>query len=122
MSHQEKIERLIADLSEQGVSPQTTAPPMFRLLWSLGLKIPPPLYMRFSSLALLGGVPFGLLWGLFMWLLVWRSRAGLEYMVLISLLAGVFFGLAMAAYYRWRFRRLKLPPWENYGSEVSPIK
>ena len=122
MSHQEKIERLIADLSEQGVSPQTTAPPMFRLLWSLGLKIPPPFYMRFSSLALLAGVPFGVLWGLFMWLLFWRSRVGLEHMVLFSLLAGVFFGLAMAGYYCWKFRRLKLPPWDSYGNDVSPIK
>jgi hypothetical protein len=30
--------------------------------------------------------------------------------------AGLAFGLSMAAYYRWKAARLRLPPWESYPS------
>jgi hypothetical protein len=32
---------------------------MFRTLWALGVEVPPPFFIHFFPLALLGGVPFG---------------------------------------------------------------
>ena len=73
--HREKVERLIADLRQRGVSPYTAAPPLFRLAWALGLDVPPPLFLGFLPLTLLMGAFFGAFWVAFMWPLQWgRGR------------------------------------------------
>ena len=72
MTHQEKVDHLIAELGKEGMSPYTVAPPLFRLLWALGLRVPPPLFLGFFTVALVAGFFFGLFWGAFMWLIQWR--------------------------------------------------
>jgi hypothetical protein len=114
MTHRQKVDHLIADLGKQGVNPYTIAPPIFRLLWTLGLEVPPPLFWGFVSLTLLMGGFFGPLWGAFMWLLQWQWHTPVELAILISALAGLLFGLSMAGYYRWTATRLQLPPWDSY--------
>jgi hypothetical protein len=115
MTHRQKVEHLIADLGKQGVGPYTVAPPFFRLLWALGLNVPPPFFLGFLALTLIMGVFFGILWGIFMWILQWRARhMPLELALVLSACAGLLFGPGMAWYYRWKARRLRLPTWENY--------
>jgi uncharacterized protein DUF6404 len=116
MTHRQKVDRLIADLGKRGVGAFTVAPPLFRLLWSLGLEVPPPLFLGFVTLTLLMGGFFGVVWGVFMWLLQWQSgRVPVETAVLNAVGAGLLFGLSMAAYYRWKAVRLGLPSWESYA-------
>src|SRR5260370_25773652 len=112
MTHREKVDRLIADLGKQGMNAYTVAPPIFRLLWKMGIHVPPPLFLGFFSLALLNGSYFGPLWGACMRLLIWRDMP-LVQVATSSAIAGIFFGLGMAAYYRWKAARLHLPRWEN---------
>lgn len=117
MTHDEKINYLLKDLGQRGVGKYTVAPPAFRLLWRMGIEVPPPHFAGFWSLALGMGTFFGVLWGIFMWLLFWRAQdlsAGA--VVGFSALAGLVFGLIMAGYYRWHRRRLALPRWEDYPS------
>jgi hypothetical protein len=115
VTHQQKVERLIAELGKQGVKPYTVAPPLFRLLWALGLNVPPPLFLRFLTLMVLMGVPFGTLWGICMWLIQWQAwHMSWEAAVVLSAGAGLLFGLGMAWYYRWKAARLRLPPWEVF--------
>jgi hypothetical protein len=114
-THQQKVEHLIADLRKQGVSPYTVAPPLFRLLWAMGFDVPPPFFLGFLTLTLLMGAFFGILWGACMWLLQWQAwHMPVELAVMTSAGAGLAFGLSMAAYYRWKAARLRLPPWESY--------
>jgi hypothetical protein len=109
----QKVERLIADLRQRGVSPYTAAPPLFRLVWALGLDVPPPLFLGFLPLTLLMGAFYGAFWGAFMWTLQWRAwQMPLWLAVLTAACAGLAFGLSMAGYYRWKAARL--PPWESY--------
>ena len=113
--HRQKVERLITELRRQGVSPYTVAPPLFRLLWALGLEVPPPFFLGFVTLTLLMGAFFGIFWGAFMWLLQWRAwHIPLELAIVASAGVGLLFGLSMAGYYRWKAARLRLPPWESY--------
>jgi hypothetical protein len=117
-THRQKVERLVADLRKQGVSPYTVAPPVFRLLWALGWNVPPPFFLGFLTLTLLMGAFFGIFWGVFMWLLQWQAwQMPLERAGLVSAGAGLLFGLGMAGYYRWKAARLRLPPWENYPAD-----
>ena len=114
-THRQKVERLIAELRKQGMSPYTVAPPLFRLLWALGLDVPPPFFLGFGTLTLLMGAFFGIFWGAFMWLLQWRAwHIPLELAIVASAGIGLLFGLSMAGYYRWKAARLRLPPWESY--------
>ena len=121
MTHRQKVDRLIADLGQRGVGASTVAPPLFRLMWALGLQVPPPLFLGFVPLTLLAGGIFGAFWGLFMWLLQWQFwQVPVEVVFLSAGGAGLLFGLSMAAYCRWKAARLELSSWEKYpGPEPS---
>jgi hypothetical protein len=115
MTHQQKVERLIADLGKQGVSPYTVAPPLFRLLWSLGFEVPPPLFLGFFTVALLTGTAFGCFWGAFLWFAnghLWNLTLDKE--ITTSLGEGIFFGITIGLYHRWKAARLRLPRWREY--------
>jgi hypothetical protein len=73
MTHGEKIDHLIADLQERGVRRYDIDPPLFRVLWSLGIQVAPPLFLGFFSLMAWFGLSFGGLWGVAMWFIQWRG-------------------------------------------------
>ena len=115
MDHRAKVNHLLDDLERKGVGRFTTAPPIYRLLWKLGIDVPPPHFVGFWPLAFGMGLFFAIAWGLLMWLLLWRTQNMPPVIGLVaSLLAGLAFGIVMAGYYRWRARKLALPRWEDY--------
>lgn len=109
--YQRHMMTVVDELRRQGVHSLTAAPPLYRLAWRLGLRIAPPLYQSFTTRAVIQGVEFAAIWGLLMWLLLWRSEGRSIVAVLTdSAFAGLFFGLTMAAYFRRKARGLHLPP------------
>ena len=115
MTHSQKVVRVIKDLQARGVNPYTTAPPLFRLLWRVGIQIPPPLFLGFSTLVVLFGLPFGALWAGMMLVFMHRHHP-LPPLLMPSAgaAAGLLFGVAMALLTRRTARRLRLPRWSNY--------
>ena len=113
MTHEEKVAYLSRDLGQQGIGQYTIAPPFYRLLWRLGIEVAPPLFASFWSLATFMAVGFGVFWMIFMWFIVWPLRSPVS-LAVAAALAGLFFGVIMAAYYRGRARKLGLPRWEDY--------
>ncbi|EQD35935.1 conserved hypothetical protein, membrane [mine drainage metagenome] len=108
--YRQRMLAIADELRAQRVSAYTFAPPIYRLAWMLGLHIRPPLYQSFATLALGMGAGFGIPYGLCMWFLFWQGEGLTATRVLIaSLSAGVFFGLAMASIYKWKAGRLQLP-------------
>jgi Family of unknown function (DUF6404) len=119
VTHREKVTYAIEDLAQRGIDTATSAPPAWRVAWALGVKIPPPHFMGFTSLALSSGTLFGVLWGLVIWYLLWHSRGWL-FTASAAALAGGAYGLLMAACYRYSAAKLALPSWEQYpGPELS---
>ena len=116
MTHREKVDYFIADMRRRGVGEYTAAPPLYRLYWLLGMKIPPPHFQTYLSLANTSRIFFGGLMGLWAYLLYRDKGMTLAVAGLGGLLAGAFFGFTLAAYYRWSARRLNLPSWEQYPS------
>jgi hypothetical protein len=123
MTHHQKVDHLVTELGQQGVGSYTVAPPLFRLLWALGFKVPPPFFLGFLKLTLLMGSAFGVLWGVMwgigMWLWLWQGEipgsVAVSITVLAAVLAGLIFGLVMAWYERWKATQLDLPSsWEEY--------
>lgn len=116
MTLSKKIESYKQHMADKGVSGATAFPPAWRLLWSMGIRVPPPPFLGFVSLTLLGGGLFGSLFGLFEWL---YGNRGLREMpavegLWIALITGSLFGLIMAAYYRHLARKHGLGPWASF--------
>lgn len=118
MNHNEKVALLVSDLTARGIGKGAIAPPLFRLAWKFGVAIPPPHFLSFGAVATVTGTFFGVFWGAIMWLAIW-SHQGQPFsrVVVLSLFAGVLFGVSMASYYRWKVRQLFLPSWREYGEK-----
>ena len=118
MTHTKKVEVYKELMLTRGVSASTATPPLWQLCWSLGLEIPPPLFMSPRSLFLLTGTSFGILFGFGAWALGNRgtrsmplSKAGW-----VALITGAAFGLVIAWYCRRLARQQQLGPWSTFGT------
>lgn len=121
VEHAGKMRQMEAHLSGLGLSRWTYAPPLYRLLWRLGVPVTPPLFASFAALALVQGTFFGLFWGLFMWLTVWAQQGmSAALAALLSVCVASTFGLCMAAIYRARAAKLGLPAWSDYAVAPGP--
>jgi hypothetical protein len=107
------VDYFSADLKKRGIGESTSAPPLWRLIWTLGIELPPPHFMGYGSLALVASLPFGLLWALALWFLFWRQR-GVWISASAGAAAGIIFGLMMAGYFLYSARKLKLPSRDRY--------
>jgi len=89
-------------------------PPIVKLSRKLGFKFPFRHYNSFLNNALSNGIYFGVVWGLFMYFFTWKNT-NMPVVIMLSsaLFAGAFFGLAMASYYRYSFKKHKLTPWNE---------
>ena len=119
MDHKAKVAHLLEDLKQRGIGPFTAAPPLYRLLWWMGIETPPH-FASFGSIALVMGLFFGVFWGLIMWFLGWRANdVPIAFALAMSAVAGVLFGVTMAAYFRWRASKLALPAWKDYPGKAG---
>ncbi len=110
-----RLQRALAMLDGKGLPRSTSAPLLYRLLWKLGFRVPPPPMAGFASTALLTGAFFGPVWGLAMWLMMWRrSQMPVGMVLLAMVLAGVPFGLAMGLHGRRNARRRGIPLWRDF--------
>ncbi|WP_282277886.1 DUF6404 family protein [Stenotrophomonas sp. PS02297] len=109
------LQRALVLLDGKGLPRGTSAPLLYRLLWKLGFRVPPPPMAGFASTALLTGAFFGPVWGLAMWLMMWRrSQMPVGMVLLAMVLAGVLFGLAMGLHGRRNARRRGIPLWRDF--------
>src|ERR1019366_2352617 len=115
LDHEAKVARLLKDMKRRGVAVGSAAPPLFRMLWAMGISLPPPFFLGFLTNMLLMGIPMGIGWSGAMWLLQWKGikmPAGLA--VAGTAAFALLFGASMGFYYQWKARSLKLPPWNTY--------
>ena len=110
-----RLRQALALLENKGLGKSTYAPPLFRLLWKLGVKVPPPHMAGFAFNGLLMGGFFGVFWSLLMWLMLWgRQGMPLAIVAIAALLAGALFGLMMAWYMRYSARKHAIPHWRDF--------
>jgi hypothetical protein len=115
MSFEQKLAAALRLLRSTGIWRSSYAPPLLRLLWKLGVRVPPPHFLRFAESFLLMGTFFGGFWGLLMWILLWsRQGASFAFAFLASAFAGGAFGFLMASYYRYGRYRHQIPLWRDF--------
>lgn len=111
------VRHALQAMADANVPAGMRAPPMHRLLWRMGLRVPPPLLASFSANVLLMGGLFGLLWSVLwqalMWLLFELGPFPLAITVGSAVMAGLLFGLLMALLMQYQRRRYRLPAWKT---------
>src|SRR2546423_703694 len=115
MRFEQKLAAALALLASTGIWRSNYAPPLVRFLWRLGVRVPPPHFVGFSAHFVFTGSFFGITWGLLMWFALW-SRSGMSPGIAVgmAMLAGLFFGLCMAGYYRHGARKHGIPLWRDF--------
>lgn len=109
------IQSALRFLDGRGLARAQSAPLLRRLLWRLGIVLPPPILAGFATNALVQGLLFELFWTALMWLMLWQgSERPLALLLAAGLLAGVLFGVVMAALMRSLRRHRKLPDWRQF--------
>ena len=118
MAYPPKVNAAIAQLVEAGIPQRAATPMLHRLLWNMGLVVPPPQLAPFSVNFLLLSAFFAIAWGLVMWFGVWSSR-GMSpiYALKTSVFAGLAYGLIMALVFRFSAKKFDLPAWSEIKAE-----
>ena len=83
------IQSALRFLDGKGLARVQSAPLLHRLLWRLGIALPPPILAGFGTNALVQGLLFGLFWTALMWLMLWQ---GSERPLALLLVAGAVTG------------------------------
>ncbi len=109
-------------LANTGIMRSNYAPPYLRLLWRMGINMPPPHFAEFWQNAVFAGCFYSIVWGLLMYWVVW-SKANLPQTTMLgsALVAGALFGLALASYYAYGKRKHGLPSWRDFQPDISNI-
>ncbi|MDC9149058.1 DUF6404 family protein [Escherichia coli] len=90
------------------------APPLLRILWRLGIRLPPLPFMPFWQVTVLTGGLMGHFTGMcnVVYLLGPSGMVAGE-AIIISITGGVLSGLCMASFHWWRRKVNRLPPWDD---------
>ncbi|QYF95215.1 hypothetical protein KY495_08705 [Massilia sp. PAMC28688] len=117
MANSRKIESYKQYMAANGVAESTAFPPAWQMLWSMGVKAPPPPFLGFVPLVLISGGFFGPVFGIGAWLL---GNRGIREMpaneaLWVALITGTAFGLIMATYYRHMARKHRLGSWSAFS-------
>ena len=117
MTMSSKLESYKQHMAANGVSESTAFPPAWSMLWSMGVKLPPPPFLGFIPLVLISGGFFGPLFGIGAWLLGNRGvrEMPVNEALWVALFTGAAFGVMMAAYYRRMARKHRLGSWAAFS-------
>ena len=117
MANSSKLESYKQHMAANGVGESTAFPPAWNMLWSIGLKVPPPPFLGFVSLALISGALFGPMFGIGVFLLGNRGFRDMSVneALWVALITGAIFGFIMAAYYRRLARKHRLSSWAAFS-------
>ena len=118
MTDDRKIETYKELMAAKGIAMSTASPPLWALMWSLGINLPPPLYMGFIPLFLFAGSFFGIVFGAGVWVVRYMESRPMSLHEAggIALITGIAFGLAIAWFTRRLARKHCLGTWAAFSA------
>ena len=112
--YETRFDAALSELEVAGIWRSNAQPPYVWVMRSVDLHPRLPHYLPFWRAALGQGVFFGAFWGLIMYATTWGPQnLPMGVMFVSSVIAGMFFGLFMALYYKHCRRRYNLSDWED---------
>lgn len=86
------------------------------LFMRIGKEAAPLIFSSFWKIAGFLGLNYALMWGVFMYIMMWRrTEIPIVYQVVSTLCAGLFFGIFMALMYRRHKKKHDLRSWSGFG-------
>lgn len=114
VTFEQKKARAIALMDSKKMWRSNYAPPLLRILWRLGIRLPPLPFMPFWQVTVLTGGLWGISWGCAMWFIYWGPSGMVAgEAIIISITGGFLSGLCMASFHWWRRKVNRLPPWDD---------
>ncbi len=114
MTFEQKKARAIALMDSKKMWRSNYAPPLLRILWRLGIRLPPLPFMPFWQVTVLTGGLWGISWGCAMWFIYWGPSGMVAgEAIIISITGGGLSGLCMASFHWWRRKVKRLPSWDD---------
>jgi hypothetical protein len=114
MKFEERKELAIAELKSKNIWKIDYQPPLYTLLWTLGLKIRPPHYQRHILRFLVASLFYGFLVGLFDWIFFHDMSIPLSVDILqFTIFSGTAFGFFTTLFYYISVKRKRLTKWEH---------
>jgi uncharacterized protein YybS (DUF2232 family) len=111
MDFDTKLNAALERLSSTGMWRSNYAPPYYRLLWRLGVTIPPPHFSHFTFNFAFSFISFSV--ALALW--VWFSRGGsLIDIIAQNFIYGVLFAIGMTAIYAYGKIKHRIPSWSEF--------
>jgi hypothetical protein len=120
MTHEEKLRRMHEHLPKLGIAEAMFAPPAYKALWALGLKVAPPVFAGRLHCFLMGFIGVTLLMALVGWLvpLPFEARVQAEYgFWVVPAAMGLLGGLLAMLQLPRQFKPYGLPSWADYRGE-----
>lgn len=104
----------LTEMAVAGMKASQANPLGARLLAKAGFRTIPAPYRSFQSNTLFMGLYFGVLWGVLMYFWIWRGQnMTVQHAVAAAAVAGLLFGLGMAAVANWQRKRWHLSRWQD---------
>jgi hypothetical protein len=118
MTDDRKIETYKELMAAKGIAMSTAAPPLWKLMWSLGINLPPPLYMGFIPLFLFAGSFFGIVFGAGVWVVRYMDSRPMSLHEVggVAIITGIAFGFAIAWFTRRLARKHGLGAWSAFSA------
>ena len=115
MTHKEKLKKMYKELPQKGIRKFKFAPPIYRLLWKMNIKIPPPHFSSFIFLFLFNFLYFLIFMGIFggLWLFWRQENLSINYLLPLFVIS-ILFGLSTGGHYKYSARKHNLPLWKDY--------
>jgi Family of unknown function (DUF6404) len=101
--------------ASHGISKSICNPPLDRILRKLGFTFRPAVFWSPLIAATVMGTYFAVVWGVAMHFIAWGDRA-LSLQLITSIVAGLTFGVVMAAINAIVRKRRKIPAWDTFRS------
>ncbi len=118
IKHADRINRWREFAKNRGWKKVAYPAPHERILNRMGFECPPSIFWPPWALGVLTGGFWGMFWGAFMYLTVWRDKTFFQIAVL-STLGGFLFGLGMAVFHWYQKRKLGITTWGEFVEKHS---
>lgn len=114
LSFKDKLQNAHKEMEASGIKKFNYNSPMLVLLRSLGLNIRPFQYYSFIQNFVITSIWFSTVWGALMWFTTWGpDNMRVQFALILSLFAGLLFGLIMALYFKSSAKSNNLSSWEQ---------
>jgi hypothetical protein len=113
-NHERKTQAAFLELEQSDIWPSNYNQPFYRLCRMIGFEVKPPHYATIFENVLVNGLPFGILWGAFMWIILWAYQPMPWWGAILSSIGAILlYGISMAAYFTYSHRRNGLTSWQD---------